>query len=52
MQAQASPGVKAFIASTMPEVWGVVNGGLVDEGLVDDVSDDSYIQNRRVAHSG
>ena len=35
---QVEQGVKAVIASTLPEVWGVVDSGLVQEGLVDDVS--------------
>ena len=36
------PGVRAVIASTLPEVWGVIEEGLVEEGKVDDVSSCSY----------
>jgi len=39
MQVEASQGVKAVICSTMVEVWQVVQSGLIEEGLVDDVSD-------------
>ncbi|TYJ52111.1 hypothetical protein B9479_007291 [Cryptococcus floricola] len=37
MQVEAAGGVKAVIASTMVEVWQVVQSGLVEEGLVDDI---------------
>lgn len=37
-QAKAAGGVSAFLASTMPEVWQLAMSGLVEEGLVDDVS--------------
>jgi hypothetical protein len=38
MQVQAAGGVRALIASTMPEVWQIILSGLVADGLVDDVS--------------
>lgn len=38
MQAEAAGGVTAFIASTMPEVWQLVESGMVQEGLIKDVS--------------
>ena len=38
MQVEASGGVRALICSTMVEVWQVIESGLVQEGLVDDVS--------------
>jgi hypothetical protein len=31
-------GVRALIASTMPEVWQIIHSGVVEEGKVDDVS--------------
>ena len=37
MQAQAAGGMKSFICSTMPEVWQLVQSGLVEESLVNDV---------------
>ncbi|RSH89097.1 hypothetical protein EHS25_002763 [Saitozyma podzolica] len=37
MQVQAAGGVRALIASTMPEVWQIILSGLVAEGLVDDI---------------
>ena len=37
MQAEAAGGMRSFICSTMPEVWQVVQSGLVEEGLIDDV---------------
>lgn len=37
MQVEAAGGVKATIASTMVEVWQIVEAGLVNEGLVNDV---------------
>lgn len=37
MQVEAAGGVKATIASTMVEVWQIIEAGLVKEGLVDDV---------------
>ena len=38
MQVEASKGVRALIASTMPEVWQIIHSGVVEEGKVDDVS--------------
>jgi len=38
LQVEAGDGVRALIASTMPEVWGILETGLVEEGKVDDVS--------------
>ena len=38
MQVEASKGVRALIASTMPEVWQIILSGVVEEGKVDDVS--------------
>lgn len=38
MQVEASNGVRALIASTMPEVWQIIHSGVVEEGKVDDVS--------------
>jgi len=38
MQVEASNGVRALIASTMPEVWQIIQSGVVEEGKVDDVS--------------
>lgn len=38
MQVQASNGVRALIASTMPEVFQIIDSGVVAEGKVDDVS--------------
>ncbi|WVF71093.1 hypothetical protein IAT40_005890 [Kwoniella sp. CBS 6097] len=37
LQVQAAGGVKATICSTMIEVWKIIEDGLVDEGLVDDI---------------
>ncbi|ORY22820.1 putative serine dehydratase domain-domain-containing protein [Naematelia encephala] len=37
LQATASHGVKAFIASTLPEVWSVVQSGLFTEDLANDI---------------
>lgn len=37
MQVEAAGGVKATIASTMVEVWQIIESGLVNEGLVNDV---------------
>ncbi|KAL0245445.1 hypothetical protein I308_104571 [Cryptococcus tetragattii IND107] len=37
MQVEAAGGVKATIASTMVEVWQIIEAGLVKEGLVDDI---------------
>jgi hypothetical protein len=39
MQVEASNGVRALIASTMPEVWQIIHSGVVEEGKVDDVSE-------------
>lgn len=39
MQVEASKGVRALIASTMPEVWQIIHSGVVEEGKVDDVSE-------------
>jgi hypothetical protein len=39
MQVEASKGVRALIASTMPEVWQILHSGVVEEGKVDDVSE-------------
>ena len=38
MQVEASNGVRALIASTMPEVFQIIESGVVAEGKVDDVS--------------
>ena len=38
MQVEAAGGVRRLICSTMVEVWQVALSGLVQEGLVDDVS--------------
>lgn len=38
MQVEASNGVRALIASTMPEVFQIIDSGVVAEGKVDDVS--------------
>jgi len=38
MQVEASNGVRALIASTMPEVWQIIHSRIVEEGKVDDVS--------------
>jgi hypothetical protein len=38
LQVEAAGGVRALIASTMPEVWQIIHSGLVAEGKVDDVS--------------
>lgn len=37
MQVEAAGGVRALICSTMVEVWQIIESGLVQEGLVDDV---------------
>lgn len=37
MQVEAAGGVKATICSTMVELWQIIESGLVEEGLVDDV---------------
>lgn len=37
MQVEAAGGIKATIASTMVEVWQIIEAGLVKEDLVDDV---------------
>lgn len=37
IQATASKGITAFIASTIPEVHQLVNSGMVEEGLITDV---------------
>ncbi|WVQ99765.1 hypothetical protein IAU59_006907 [Kwoniella sp. CBS 9459] len=37
LQVQAAGGVKATICSTMVEVWKIIEDGLVEEGLVDDI---------------
>ncbi|WWC62270.1 uncharacterized protein I303_104866 [Kwoniella dejecticola CBS 10117] len=37
LQVTAAGGVKATICSTMIELWKIVEDGLVDEGLVDDI---------------
>lgn len=37
MQVEAAGGVKATIASTMVEVWQIIESGLVNEGLVNDI---------------
>jgi hypothetical protein len=39
MQVEASKGVRALIASTMPEVWQIIHSRVVEEGKVDDVSE-------------
>ena len=38
MQAEAGNGVKSLIVSTLPELWGIITSGLVEEGKVEDVS--------------
>lgn len=38
MQVEASNGVRALIASTMPEVFQIIDSGVIAEGKVDDVS--------------
>lgn len=38
MQVEASNGVRALVASTMPEVYQILESGVVAEGKVDDVS--------------
>lgn len=38
LQAKASKGVTAFIASTLPEVYYLAHSGIVEEGLISDVS--------------
>jgi D-serine deaminase-like pyridoxal phosphate-dependent protein len=42
LQAQAGTGVRAFIASTLPEIYQILQSGLVEEGLVDDASFNSF----------
>jgi D-serine deaminase-like pyridoxal phosphate-dependent protein len=42
MQVEASKGVRALIASTMPEVFQIIDSGVVAEGKVDDVSTSSF----------
>ncbi|WWD22569.1 hypothetical protein CI109_107062 [Kwoniella shandongensis] len=37
MQVEAAGGAKATITSTMVELWQIIEGGLVEEGLVDDI---------------
>ncbi|WWD03173.1 hypothetical protein V865_001220 [Kwoniella europaea PYCC6329] len=37
LQVQAAGGVKATICSTMIELWKIIEDGLVEEGLVDDI---------------
>ncbi len=37
MMVEAAGGVRALIASTMPEVWQIISSGLVAEGKVDDI---------------
>jgi hypothetical protein len=39
IQVEASKGVRALIASTLPEVWQIIHSGVVQEGKVDDVSE-------------
>lgn len=31
--------MRNLVASTMPEVWGVLESGLIEEGKIDDVSE-------------
>ncbi|KAL7422475.1 hypothetical protein Q5752_003123 [Cryptotrichosporon argae] len=37
MQLEAAAGVRAVICSTLPEVWGIIDAGLVRDKLVDDI---------------
>lgn len=38
LQVEAGPGVSSLVTSTLPEVWGVLESGLVADGKVVDVS--------------
>jgi hypothetical protein len=39
---QVEAGARALVASTMPEIWGVLESGLILEGKVDDVRQLSF----------